>query len=582
MAAENQGGSRGSWTLLFLTAIASSAIGGMGTALLTRMFFGADSSGGISWGWIVAGVVVGTVIVVTVHYWMVLGYGAYGTRSRQRERYNRLRTELHAGGRAGAAYERILRRALDGVDRILGDDGEAERTLFPRAFGLRARAPLWTATSYDRCLLFAFVYPIGAIFIIWTASGHVGPAEVGLGLSTNVPAWRRGLELLSLLILCLSFVYWMRTNGWRLKTCAILAGTGAFVASSLLFVNNAPEPDSSSIGTLASMLIVMYAFLVGTIGIVASTMNIVGALGITWALVFPISTVIAVRAADLVNSQVIVFAIFLFSFLTASIAIISIGHLMYARSAFGRFLLIYSIVGLLFAVSAPWWLGSGFEWLFVGPMLLFLVVLTLVNAPFDWLTLGLTRALLRRGLELGGWWPLGVALLDLFAAAMVVCALSIATLWIVQVFTHFTILGGGRLVLEAGQVLEGLADPQRRTAPEYWWLYAMLFSTLIPSIVNVTLGALSILRGVPGLHARLAKRLPRGAAMLGIDRWWVALVLALQATLSLIAGFAVTLGLVFAIFIWALPLIGFNLVSMLQALAAQDLPGRLMILLGIG
>jgi hypothetical protein len=29
----------------------------------------------------------------------------------------------------------------------------------------------------------------------------------------------------------------------------------------------------------------------------------------------------------------------------------------------------------------------------------------LLNAPFDWASLGLTRALLRRGLELGGWWP---------------------------------------------------------------------------------------------------------------------------------------------------------------------------------
>jgi hypothetical protein len=34
--------------------------------------------------------------------------------------------------------------------------------------------------------------------------------------------------------------------------------------------------------------------------------------------------------------------------------------------------------------------------------LMFLGLLTLINAPFDWASLGLTRALLRRGLELGG------------------------------------------------------------------------------------------------------------------------------------------------------------------------------------
>jgi hypothetical protein len=42
-------------------------------------------------------------------------------------------------------------------------------------------------------------------------------------------------------------------------------------------------------------------------------------------------------------------------------------------------------------------------WDSAGPFLLFLGLLTLLNAPFDWASLGLTRALLRRGLELGEW-----------------------------------------------------------------------------------------------------------------------------------------------------------------------------------
>jgi hypothetical protein len=41
---------------------------------------------------------------------------------------------------------------------------------------------------------------------------------------------------------------------------------------------------------------------------------------------------------------------------------------------------------------------------YANPMLLFLGLLTLLNAPFVWVSLGLTRALLRWGLELGGWW----------------------------------------------------------------------------------------------------------------------------------------------------------------------------------
>ena len=39
-------------------------------------------------------------------------------------------------------------------------------------------------------------------------------------------------------------------------------------------------------------------------------------------------------------------------------------------------------------------------WQITGPLVLFLGLLSLLNAPFDWASLGLTRALLRRGLEL--------------------------------------------------------------------------------------------------------------------------------------------------------------------------------------
>jgi hypothetical protein len=53
------------------------------------------------------------------------------------------------------------------------------------------------------------------------------------------------------------------------------------------------------------------------------------------------------------------------------------------------------LVDAYFLAPGPFWLDS-------GPLLLFLGLLTLLNAPFDWASLGLTRALLRRGLELKG------------------------------------------------------------------------------------------------------------------------------------------------------------------------------------
>jgi hypothetical protein len=54
-------------------------------------------------------------------------------------------------------------------------------------------------------------------------------------------------------------------------------------------------------------------------------------------------------------------------------------------------------------------------WKLGGPAILFLGFFTLINAPIDWASLGLTRALLRRGLQLGGWWPYLLAIVMRFS-----------------------------------------------------------------------------------------------------------------------------------------------------------------------
>lgn len=83
----------------------------------------------------------------------------------------------------------------------------------------------------------------------------------------------------------------------------------------------------------------------------------------------------------------------------------------------------------------------------VGPFLLFLGLLTLLNAPFDWASLGLTRALLRHGLELGGWWPYFLALVDAAFAAVIIAALAFVMVIGVQSFDELAVHGGGKAVL---------------------------------------------------------------------------------------------------------------------------------------
>jgi|HubBroStandDraft_6_1064221.scaffolds.fasta_scaffold885486_1 hypothetical protein len=116
------------------------------------------------------------------YYLGVLAQGAKEEGSIERQDYDKLRASLAGGNLAARLYAKWLSAFLDRVERFFGDAGMADRTLFPRAFGLRTPAPLWTAPALNRCVLLAFIYPIATIFFIWAISGHVGPAEAALGL----------------------------------------------------------------------------------------------------------------------------------------------------------------------------------------------------------------------------------------------------------------------------------------------------------------------------------------------------------------------------------------------------------------
>src|SRR6202011_5498658 len=99
-------------------------------------------------------------------------------------------------------------------------------------------------------------------------------------------------------------------------------------------------------------------------------------------------------------------------------------------------------------------------WGLTGPLLLFLGLLTLLNAPFDWASLGLTRALLRRGLELGGWWPYLLALVDAALATVIIACLALVMVLGVQAFDELAVHGGGEhaAVLDLPALFDGISE----------------------------------------------------------------------------------------------------------------------------
>jgi hypothetical protein len=385
--------------------------------------------------------------------------------------------------------------------------------LFPRAFGLRNPAPLWTAPSLDRCLLLALVYPIVTIWVIWAVSGHVGPAEAALNLSAGVENWRRGLVVAGfvsgalLMARALRGARWDALSWWAVSLAAGLAA--AMAAHSKKF-------DTVTISVVCGAVAAEFA----------RPRRIAGGGAIGFFVVMLVAPILAFVQNSALHFTYIVSCIFV------AVAVIYCTKYL-SLDAILKLLFLGAIPGLLGAASFFPSLGA---WNSIGPVLLFVGLFTLMNAPFDWVSLGLTRALLRRGLELGGWWPYVLALADAAAAVVVIALLAIAMVVGVQAFDTVAVHAGGTPVLPLGPLLAGLAEHPK--APEYWWVYALLLSTVLPSLFNLVIGGTALVRGVPGVGPLLLQNMPEGAEVPSFDRTWMSVLLTLQVFVGAALGIA--------------------------------------------
>lgn len=123
----------------------------------------------------------------------------------------------------------------------------------------------------------------------------------------------------------------------------------------------------------------------------------------------------------------------------------------------GVFLSLYLPAMVLACFAAVAFLSPLKAWDLVGPLLLFLGLLTLLNAPFDWTSLGLTRALLRRGLELGGWWPYLLAIVDACIAGVIIALLALTMVVGVQAFDELAVHGRNPVTLKSISARAGIA-----------------------------------------------------------------------------------------------------------------------------
>jgi len=520
---------------------------GIGTALATLVI-------------VVAGVCTFVLFLIYLRYVGILG--ADRRRPAERRAYDALRNSLAEGNLAARLYARWLTTFLDAIDRLFGDAGMADRTAFPHAFWLKTPAPLWTAPALERCLLLALIYPIATILVVWAVSGHVGPAENALHLNPRLIAWQRWLA--AAVFGFSMFALWcaVRETGWKRLVRTVIYIV-LFVIAVYLWVT--PAGPMIVGGANAASLTTKFVRGGGTVPP-----------AVTIALAF------FGRGGGGTAPPAVTIAVAFFGavIVAGAIAVISAGLGALQRLRWeGAFLTLFMPGMILACLGAATWLSPLRIWLILGPLLLFLGLITLLNAPFDWFSLGLTRALLRRGLELGGWAPYFLAIVDAALAAGVIVVLTLAMVVGVQSFDAAGALGGGKAVLPLDALFDGIAA--NPWAPEYWWIYVLLVSTMIPSLANLGIDWTSLLRGLPGLPALLLRKIPAQGNVPKFDRAWIATVLTGQVAAGAALGIAAQALLVWVIIGHVMPFFGLELLDMARGVSDFNLPARVGKLFGV-
>jgi hypothetical protein len=385
------------------------------------------------------------------------------------------RTRDFLQGPTGAErYRRNVERALDWLDRRLQpsnveDDGVIRRLAQApdRDAAERVASAPFGWPLLDLTLRLSLIYPVALLAVNWVAGAEARVGDL-IVLQPDAPLWARLTVLTAFGTLPVSFFFARRARrafqhfGVGLGTAGAAAGGGAsgFAIAVLVVGAGAFVFAFAGRGALGAVFTVIVAIAA------AGTVGVAGPFAILIALVFGMaSALVFALATGKVVSKMSCLDVGLYAYL---------------------FLVLCGLAAMLTAVAFAPDLDDG-----VTSLLLFLILLPLVNALFDYLSIGTTRAMLRRGTRMPG------------------RALVFGTLDVSLALAFFVVLRGVLIVLvvamntAAGTDLVNLqslfADLRSgERAGDYWWLYATIFSTLVPTLVHLSIALWSLGAMVPG------------------------------------------------------------------------------------
>jgi hypothetical protein len=165
-------------------------------------------------------------------------------------------------------------------------------------------------------------------------------------------------------------------------------------------------------------------------------------------------------------------------------------------------------------------------------------------------------------------------LIDAIVAAFLIAGLAFGMVLAICTFDDIAVLraGPGVRILRLGPLFEGLESTPGDY--EYRWVWFLLFSSIIPSILDLSITATAFLRGLPGLNRWILNRMPADKAVRERHKLRVAAALTGQVVGGV--GFTGAAAHLFVVYLIPLGLPAFGAVvrEFARALAAYNAPAR--------
>lgn len=365
----------------------------------------------------------------------------------------------------------------------------------------------YTESSYQFLLQLALLYPLLFLLLSWlfTSQGKIGSLLV---LNDNLPLMKRLLVVVGLFLIAL----FIKKNGVKsagsqywLNIVVVIAGVFA-----ILYITST-DSDFAFLGIVAIAFSLTfsgsYAFFFAGFSAYATifTLNIdandevflvfiATMAGAVWcaasgSIGFGSSMAIFLMAAVTDFSQPQLLGIMIINFATMNIYY----HAKFKLNSLKVFWLGFNFIFILYLLGIVYWLGTQEEIKKEGlSVLVFLGLLPIINALFDWISLGITRSLLYSIVDKvhGGVIAFFWSLADIIVALLLMLAIVSASTGMIALANYLFQLGGYHdSIIDLAVMFNDLRENPYTS--QYLWLYVMFMSTLIPTLSHLILAAWS-------------------------------------------------------------------------------------------